>query len=824
MSDLINQTIGNYQIEALLGSGGMGQVFRAHHIHLERPAALKLMHDHLAHDPGFQARFRQEARAIAALQHPHIIEVYDFGQQDNRFYLAMECMPGSSLRALLHQYARSQQPWPIILGLTLVRQAAEALVYAHIQGMVHRDIKPGNLLLKQVLDAPSQSYTLKISDFGLAHMAEQTLLTAGGGAVGTPAYMSPEQCQGIEIDGRSDLYALGIVLYEVTTGYLPFAAKTLSEAVHQHVHVAPTPPRDVYPDLLPSVEAIILRCLAKRPADRYATARDLISALNAVLYDPPQTLLEAVMHPSLTPVQPPTGGTPPPNTTISGGTGSVPRLQVVDTQGQILQAVELSRSGLTIGRLAKNTVVLDDDMVSREHARVDWDGQQVTVTDLNSRNGSRLGATHLTPRTEQPWSWQEVLRIGPFWLRLESPQPAVLDAVAVVLHDPEPVTAVQHTPADMASDKDSTRIGIVLEPTTLTLDAGQPAVVEVTLANFGRTVDHFTLEVEGVPARWIERPTAPLCLNPGDQTTTRIQVQVPPDPDIQAGDYPVTVRVYSRADPTDTGAARATWTVHSFSEQTPDVTPPPARVQQGEAGSARPGIFLDPITLNILFDQPAEVAVTLANLGHIVDQVMLEVEGVPFSWIQLPAEAARLNPREQTTVHLRVQVPQVPASLAGEYEVMMRARSHKEPAQVGAARALWRVPPFIRQTLAIDPHEARAGRVSDYTLTIRNMGNIPTTYHLQAGDTNRALTYQFDQDEGTLEPGQVTTVALQVSAGGHWVGGDRSYTFHVQLHADAGQSEQTASARFIQPARFAPWLVIILVIVLLACLFVLFTG
>jgi Tol biopolymer transport system component len=278
--DLIGQTIGNYQIEAVLGSGGMGQVFRAQHVQLQRAAAFKVLHPQYAADETFRGRFIQEARTAAALVHPNIIEIYDFGQHEDWYYLIMELIEDGSLRSLLHE----KTPLSLSVGLDLVRQAAEGLAYAHAQSMVHRDIKPDNLLLKRAtLSAESGNpYSVKISDFGLAKLAEGGMQTVQGQTMGTPAYMSPEQCQALSLDGRSDIYSLGVVLYEVATGSVPFRTSSLSDAVYHHVYVEPPPPRTADPRLSPDLEEIILRCLKKAPAERYANASDLARDLQQV--------------------------------------------------------------------------------------------------------------------------------------------------------------------------------------------------------------------------------------------------------------------------------------------------------------------------------------------------------------------------------------------------------------------------------------------------------------------------------------------------------------------------------------------------------------
>lgn len=311
MADLVGQTLGNYRIESRLGAGGMGEVYRAVHVRLNRPAALKVLHANQAGDPTFQARFLREARAAAALSHPNIVEVFDFGEQDGASYLVMELIPDGSLRTLLRQRSTGQG-WSLGLGVDLVRQAAEGLAYAHAHGMVHRDIKPDNLLLHR-LDSLSSSergasaerYELKISDFGLARLVDDGgELTVTGMVMGTPTYMSPEQCQGGAIDGRSDLYSLGVVLYEVATGSPPFRVKSLSEAVFKHISTPPVPPREIRPDLPVTLEEIILRCLEKQPEDRFATGTELAEALDGALGDTELRTIITTKRDSATPATP----------------------------------------------------------------------------------------------------------------------------------------------------------------------------------------------------------------------------------------------------------------------------------------------------------------------------------------------------------------------------------------------------------------------------------------------------------------------------------------------------------------------------------------
>jgi serine/threonine protein kinase len=574
-ANLIGQTIGNYHIESLLGAGGMGEVYRARHLHLDRAAALKIMHASMAIDPGFQARFRQEARAIASLQHPHIVEIYDFGEQDGSFYLVMELLDDGTLRSLLRRRAETGTGWSLALALQLVAQAAEALHYAHTRGIVHRDVKPDNMLLIRDPQQPTM-YTLKISDFGLAHLAEGSIITATGVTMGTPAYISPEQCQGTEIDARSDLYSLGVVLYEAVTGYLPFTIKTMSEAVYKHVYAPPPPPRQVCPELPEALEILILKCLAKKPEERFASGAELAAALRALpSYAGDQTtcsplttspLLTGVAEsPALITVQSVPQESPPPVIESLPGRSSTPRIQVLDGHGNSLRALDLTGDGLTIGRLPDNTLVLEGESISRHHVRVDWDGSQVRVTDLGSSNGTLLENQRITPNRPQTWNEREVLRIGPFWLRLEARESAqnpmtihsvggyaVRDAAGVSV---SPLSAASGTASPLA---------VALENVSLTLTTGQPGVVRMTLANLGAHVEHLALSVEGVPASWVQLPSQTTQLNPGMRAAVALTVQAPRGPESRAGEYAVTIRAISRDDASRSAEATACWTVLPF--------------------------------------------------------------------------------------------------------------------------------------------------------------------------------------------------------------------------------------------------------------------
>ncbi len=264
--------IGRYEIKSELGRGGMATVYRAHDPSFDREVAVKVLPREFLHDPQFRARFEREIKTVAQLEHPAIVPVYDVGEDDGQPFFVMRHMTGGSLSDWLRQGTFSLQD-----TTRIVERLCKALAYAHKKGVIHRDLKPGNVLF----DSNGEAF---LSDFGVAKLAESASSMTGSGIVGTPAYMSPEQAQSGQVDGRSDIYAMGAIIYEMLTGSQPYKADTPMGVVVKHI-TDPVPEilRD-NPNLPPEVDEIVKKAMSKDRDQRYATAIELARALHKAAF------------------------------------------------------------------------------------------------------------------------------------------------------------------------------------------------------------------------------------------------------------------------------------------------------------------------------------------------------------------------------------------------------------------------------------------------------------------------------------------------------------------------------------------------------------
>ncbi|MBN1149335.1 MAG: protein kinase [Anaerolineales bacterium] len=588
MQELVGQSLNRYKILELLGEGGMGAVYKAHDVTLQRDVAIKIMHPHYARQGDFQERFLQEARTAARLDHPGIVQVYDFGKADigpNRslLYIVMEFIPGDNLEKMLRDL-RAQGKWILLNeAVGIIRQASLALDYAHRQGVLHRDIKPGNIMLEPEASG-ELSYRPVLTDLGLAKLAGGAAITQEGVSMGTPAYMSPEQALGKQVDARSDVYSLGVLLYEMAVGQLPFPARTISDAIQYHVQTPPPPPRSLRPDLPEKLERLILQTMRKDPGERFTSAAILAQAL--------EVLTPAAAKVASAPVSSQAAVslfTQYQHSLVEPRGPSIldefsPLADAAQDRIQILAPDKTSHfvtpsKTMTIGRGKENDITLDDPKASHQHARIEFDGANYRVSDLNSTNGTYLSNARLLPGIPEVWTPDKGLRIGDTWLRLQRARSSSTATGTVIGSTPAmpPATAVELARVTTSAGQ---RIGIFIKTAQFNVEPGDSTTIPIVLLNQGATVDHFKVSVTGAPAPWITVPPEPLHLMPGEQQETSVAVHPGRDSQSRAGRYPLTINVASQDAPDEFAETKVNLTVSAFSQFSSELHPQKLQARQ----------------------------------------------------------------------------------------------------------------------------------------------------------------------------------------------------------------------------------------------------
>ncbi len=279
---LVGKQLGHFRLLKELGRGGMGTVLLAEHALIQKRVAIKVLHSHLAQDPDLVARFLSEARTLTLVQHENVVTLYDLDTRDGRPYLVMEYLEGQSLATF------AQGALAPAVAVELLTQVCDALGAAHAHGIVHRDLKPANVFL---VPAPQGRQRVKLLDFGIAKLLSRSpgqLTTEAGMLLGTPEFMAPEQCDDAPVDARTDIYAAGVLGYFLVTGQVPFAGRTAAEVLIGHLQKTPVPPHQLNAAVPAALSRVLLRALAKRPADRYASAAELRAALVSALTAAPE--------------------------------------------------------------------------------------------------------------------------------------------------------------------------------------------------------------------------------------------------------------------------------------------------------------------------------------------------------------------------------------------------------------------------------------------------------------------------------------------------------------------------------------------------------
>lgn len=424
MDEFIGQVINNFEIQEVVGRGGMGVVYRAWHPELERHAAIKVMRPELVNEHDSYERFLQEARTAARLEHPNIVHVLNFGRTpDNAsYYIMMDFVEGVSMRQLVQE---NPDGMPLDEVIPLFAQIADVLVFAHNQGVLHRDLKPDNILITQNNSGEGYPLRAMVTDFGLVKIAHSAIIqTQEGVSLGTPAYMSPEQCRGQEVDPRTDIYSLGVMLYEGLTGKRPYPIRNLFDAVKFHGSGNFTPPRAHVPTLPIKLNVLVRQMMTADITSRPANAAEVLEKLRPFLPAPTAAnnihtsqLMERVAseaHPTPLVIAPTEEKPPTPTEQLC---------VMVTYKGQIekIYPLPLDGRGLIVGRQQGSDIVLDspERYVSKQHCAITLKGETVYIRDLNSTNGTFLDTTRLVPNTEYAWDRQTDINLGAFRLSIQ---------------------------------------------------------------------------------------------------------------------------------------------------------------------------------------------------------------------------------------------------------------------------------------------------------------------------------------------------------------------------------------------------------------------
>ncbi len=385
MNELAGKAWGRFQILEERGRGGMAIVYKAHDSILQRTVALKVLLPQLAANKQFTERFRREAITAANLRHPNIVVIYDVGSHERFQYIVMEYLEGLTLQREI----QSTGPLPNSRVLQILGQLAGALDYAHEQGLIHRDVKPANIIIRA-------GDHVTLTDFGLVKAARSSKITSEGSTMGTLRYMSPEQAMGRELDSRSDVYSLGVVVYEMLVGETPFTGTTPYETLHCLIYKAPPPLSQRNPRIAPAVEGVVLRALAKEADKRFGTAGEFAQAL-ADATAPGKSADMVITTDSLL---------PPAILLLVSGDG---------------RRFSVHPGTVTIGRDAGNDIVLPYRQVSRHHAQIQCSESGCTIVDMGSTNGTCVNGRRIVKRRSYSLKPGDELRIGPVALQTTLP-------------------------------------------------------------------------------------------------------------------------------------------------------------------------------------------------------------------------------------------------------------------------------------------------------------------------------------------------------------------------------------------------------------------
>jgi eukaryotic-like serine/threonine-protein kinase len=752
------QVIGNYQLQTLLGGGGMGSVYQALDIQLQRTVALKLMDPNIAHQPELRKRFKQEAVSAAQLSHPNIIRIYESITDGPQLFIAMEYVQGGSLR---HYLDRMRQQLVLMHqdeALYIIEQAALGLGHAHGQGMIHRDIKPENLLLKPtpVLQPNQMPYTVVVTDFGLAKLMHASNL--GQTALHQPTealpYIAPEQFRG-ETDKHSDIYALGIMLYEMVTGQLPFQPRSPGEAMQMHNKQLVNSPRDHVPAISQQVEQIIMRCLKKSPDARYESMTGLIQAIqqvrggSAALDNVADAVAPAASYES-SPQGMPAVHTPPPQPESPPEQFTEDTIVVVGPGG-MQQRYPMRSDTLFVGRDPNIDIPIPGDKVSRSHARIERKPNGTfTVTDLGSSNGTYYEGARLIKDVPEPWPDKQELTIGEYTLQLRRANVSASDLNRTQMAGMDGAS----TPSGGSSRGNYSSGGL-----------NKGIIGGTQIYDFADVSDSSPSSGSGSAS--------------------------------------------SGGGGRSQGGSSNYMTQHGGSGTDPET----AKSKQADTTSIT--VMLNPERVTVEAGSVGQASIAVHNTSSIVKHCRLQVQGIDDEWVQVPTTTLRLMPDSDGELSLIFRPPRSPESVAREHLFEIRILDEKSKI-IGYGQGILVIKPFYEFELEMEPEVInRRGMLE---VTLYNKSNARDSYLVRSKDREDGLRFFFDPRPLVIDP--LTRVQIEVEVRPKsrlLIGAPKQYQFQLEATTASGL-EKERQGQLISPPILPIWMLPLLMLLCVACL------
>ncbi len=579
---LVGSRIKNFRLDRFLGQNSLTSVYKATELPLDRVVALKIMHPNLAAEEPRKQRFLQEARMLSRLDHPNVVRVLSYDNVDNELFMVMEFVAGISIRKYIRDFASQGRLAPVSEVLSILTQLADGLHYAHQQGMIHRSLKPENVVMRtSTVIGPIVKYQPVMTDFSIARAADSGVIFITDKPNMEYPYLSPEQCQGERADIRSDIYELGVLMYEMLAGQPPFRPRSLSEAIRMHVHEPVPSLNDFRSDVPEELQVIIRKALAKNPNNRYQTAVEMARALQRLDISSGEAerpdaasglvaledmltsymakpLPEAMPHPTRVP------------SVAEVGVAPVEQL-VFYSDDAPTRVVRFDKPVLTLGRADDQDVVLPGDKVSRRHLRIERGlGEVVRVIDLGSKNGTFIGAYKLIPGVAEIWDKAETLRVGNYWVRIELPADRIDTPVPAARPNASaPAEPAVIAPPPLLPEK----IGVSVATHHLRVPPGQSVTLPVEIINRSDIVDHFKVDIIGLPSVWYTPPIESVYLLPNTRDTLSVTFHPPMNSSSAAGAHAFELRVSARAQGIQSSATQVALEIEPYYSYTIDLEP-----------------------------------------------------------------------------------------------------------------------------------------------------------------------------------------------------------------------------------------------------------